>query len=239
MVVCLLDSRFRGNGGGPDSKVCVCPDMNTRLLHRLLYAVVLLWLSFPASAGEMDGPGATVDVFHRKLLSVMQRADELGYQGRYRELEPLISDCFDFPLITDVILSRYRDRLDAVQRAEFTRIFARLSTATYASRFNGYDGEEFQEISREPLRKGRVLIRTELRRPAGETVSLDYLLHEKQGKWYIISVSANGVNDLSLKRAEYAAVIKEKGYNGLVTDILFKIDELERVNQTLNKSVQD
>ena len=171
-----------------------------------------------------------MDVFHGKLLSVMQRADELGYQGRYRELEPLISDCFDFPLITDVILSRYRDRLDAVQRAEFTRIFSRLSTATYASRFNGYDGEEFLEISRVPLRKGRVLIKTELRRPAGDPVSLDYLLHEKQGKWYIVSVSANGVNDLSLKRAEYAAVIKEKGYNGLVTEILSKIDGMEKNN---------
>ena len=205
-------------------------DMNTKLLHRLFYAVLLLWLSFPGSAGEMDGAGATVDVFHGKLLSVMQRADELGYQGRYRELEPLISDCFDFPLITDVILSRYRDRLDAVQRSEFTRIFSRLSTATYASRFNGYDGEEFLDISRVPLRKGRVLIKTELRRPAGDPVSLDYLLHEKQGKWYIISVSANGVNDLSLKRAEYAAVIKEKGYNGLVTEILSKIDGMEKNN---------
>ena len=204
--------------------------MNTKLLHRLFYAVVLLWLSFPGSAGEMDGAGATVDVFHGKLLSVMQRAEELGYQGRYRELEPLISDCFDFPLITDVILSRYRDRLDALQRAEFTRIFSLLSTATYASRFNGYDGEEFLEISRVPLRKGRVLIKTELRRPAGDPVSLDYLLHEKQGKWYIISVSANGVNDLSLKRAEYAAVIKEKGYNGLVTEILSKIDGMEKNN---------
>ena len=202
--------------------------MNTRLLHRLLYAVVLLWLSFPAGAGEMDGPGATVDGFHGKLLSVMQRAEELGYQGRYRELEPFISNCFDIPLITDVVLGRYRDRLDALQRAEFTRIFGRLSTATYASRFNGYDGEEFHEISREPLRRGRVLIRTELRRPGDEAVALDYLLHEKQGKWYIISVSANGVNDLSLKRAEYAAVIKEKGYNGLVTDISSKIVGLEK-----------
>jgi hypothetical protein len=36
------------------------------------------------------------------------------------------------------------------------------------------------------------------------------------------------VNDLSLKRAEYAAVIKEKGYNGLVTDISSKIVGLEK-----------
>ena len=157
----------------------------------------------------------------------MQRAGELGYQGRYRELEPLISSRFDTPLIVKVILSRHWGNLDDTGKSEFTELFNRLSIATYASRFNGYDGEDFLEISREPVKRGRLLIKTELRRPAGETISLDYLMHEKDGEWYIISVIANGVNDLSLKRAEYASVIKEKGYNGLVEDISGKIRHLE------------
>ncbi|MDE0286314.1 MAG: ABC transporter substrate-binding protein [Gammaproteobacteria bacterium] len=198
--------------------------MNCKLL---LYAVLLLLLSGPSGAAEMDGPATTVERFHGKLLSVMQRAEELGYRGRYGELEPYVNGCFDIPFITNVVLGRYRDQVSEAQKTEFTGLFSRSSSATYASRFDGYGGEEFVEISREPMKRGRVLIRTELRRPDGDPVSLDYLLHEKQGKWYIISVSADGVNDLSLKRAEYAAVIKEKGFNGLVKEILFKIAEME------------
>lgn len=205
----------------------------------LLYALLLLQLPASAGAGELDGPAATVENFHNKLLSVMQRAEELGYRGRYEELEPYINAGFDIPLITNVVLGRYRDQINEAQRTDFNNLFSRSSTATYASRFDGYDGEEFLELSREPLKRGRVLIRTELRRPNGDPVSLDYLLHEKQGKWYIISVSADGVNDLSLKRAEYAAVIKEKGYNGLITEILSKIDRMEGGNGTLNESIQD
>lgn len=193
----------------------------------LLLAVLFLLLSGSALAGELDGPAATVENFHNKLLSVMQRAEELGYRGRYEELEPYINAGFDIPLITNVVLGRYRDQFSEAQRTDFNDLFSRSSTATYASRFDGYDGEEFLELSREPLKRGRVLIRTELRRPDGDPVSLDYLLHEKQGKWYIISVSADGVNDLSLKRAEYAAVIKEKGFNGLVKEILSKIADME------------
>ena len=200
---------------------------------------MFLLLSGSALAGELDGPAATVENFHNKLLSVMQRAEELGYRGRYEELEPFINNCFDIPLITDIILGRYRDQLDEAQKTEFASLFSRFSTATYASRFDGYNGEEFVEASREMTRRGRALIRTELRRPADDTVSLDYLLHEKQGKWYIISVSADGVNDLSLKRAEYAAVIKEKGYNKLFTEILSKIDRMEGGNGTLNEPIQD
>ena len=155
----------------------------------------------------------------------------LEYQGRYRELEPYIGNCFDIPLITDIILGRYREPAgrgaeDGVHQPVQPFQYGHV----YASRFDGYGGEEFVETSRDTARRGRALIRTELRRTAGDTVSLDYLLHEKQGKWYIISVSADGVNDLSLKRAEYAAVIKEKGYNGLITEILSKIDDMEKNN---------
>ena len=198
--------------------------MNCKLL---LYAVLLLLLSAPTLAGELDGPAATVERFHGKLLSVMQRAEELGYRGRYEELEAYINGCFDIPFIASVVLGRYRNQVSEAQKTEFTGLFGRSSSATYASRFDGYGGEEFVEISREPMKRGRALIKTELRRPNGDPVSLDYLLHEKQGNWFIISVSADGVNDLSLKRAEYAAVIKEKGFNGLVKEILFKIAEME------------
>ena len=197
----------------------------------LLFAGLFLLQSAPASVADVDDPAATVGNFHNKLISVMQRAEELGYRGRYRELEPYINGCFDIPFIADVALGRYRDRLSEAQKTEFAGLFGRSSTATYASRFDGHSGEEFREISRAPLRRGRVLIRTELRRPDDDPVALDYLLHEKQGNWYIISVSADGVNDLSLKRAEYAAVIKEKGFNGLVKEILSRIAAMENETQ--------
>lgn len=179
------------------------------------------------AAAELDAPALVVQELHGKLLAVMQRAAQLGYSGRYRELEPFINSRFDFPFMSRVILGRYRQELDAAQTSEFTRLFSRLSTATYARRFNGHDGESFLEVSRRPLRKGRALVKTELRRPADPPVSLDYLLHERDGKWYIIGISANGVNDLSLKRAEYAAVIKAHGYLGLIEEMRLKIQELE------------
>ena len=205
-------------------------------LRLLFYAAALLLLAGPGGGveadAEADAPAATVARFHAQLLSVMQRAPALGYHGRYRELEPYINGCFDIPFIARVVLGRHHRQLSEAQATEFAALFSRASAATYASRFDGYNGEEFLELSRAPLSRGRVLIRTELRRGAAEPVALDYLLHQKQGKWYIISVSANGVNDLSLKRAEYAAVIREKGYNGLIADILSKIEDLEKKFET-------
>jgi phospholipid transport system substrate-binding protein len=52
-------------------------------------------------------------------------------------------------------------------------------------------------------------------------------MHKNNEQWFIISVIADGINDLSLKRAEYSTVIKENGYEYLVTNIEKKITEME------------
>ena len=177
---------------------------------------------------EFNAPAAIISQLHETLLSVMQKAGELDYASRYRVLEPIITTGFDTPLIVKVILSRYWTELTPQQQSDFVALFRRLSVATYASRFNGYDRESFSELSREALNRGRLLIRTELTRPDKKPVRLDYLMHKADdGQWRIISVIANGVNDLSLKRAEYAVVIKERGFDALVADIERKIKEME------------
>ncbi len=52
-------------------------------------------------------------------------------------------------------------------------------------------------------------------------------MQPNNGRWSIMSVIADGVNDLSLKRTEYKAIIKEKGFDGLVNDIENKIKNHE------------
>jgi phospholipid transport system substrate-binding protein len=178
--------------------------------------------------GSYEQAGVIVSELHEKLLHVMRNARELGYQGRFHELEPTISTHFDTPTIVRVILSRHWNDLSDEQRDEFIRLFNHLSVATYASRFDGYDGELFREVAREQLSRGRLLIRTELRRTGDDPVRMDYLMHRTEdGNWLIISVIADGVNDLALKRAEYASVIRNKGYGGLVADLQQKIREME------------
>ena len=180
-----------------------------------------------APAASVNAASQVVTALHEKLLEVMRRGAALGYQGRHRELAPLISRCFDTPAIAKIVLGRHWKALSDAEKAEFATLFERFSAATYASRFKGYEGEAFVEVAQAPLNRGRLLVKTELRRPREEAVSLDYLTHQTGGEWRIIGVIANGVNDLSLKRVEYASVIKEKGYNGLLEAISDKIRAME------------
>ena len=197
-------------------------------LRTLIFITGLLFATANLMAEEnYDVAIEIVDNLHSTLLSCMQNAESLGYSGRYDALSPNIQAIFDTPLIAKVILGRYWKGLEQQQQSEFIELFNRLSIATYASRFDGYSGESFNTISVKQLNKGRILVKTELIAPDSDPVKFDYIMHLNSDRWYIISVIANGVNDLSLKRAEYASVIKHQGYKNLISNIEDKIKMYE------------
>ncbi|MCZ6652677.1 MAG: ABC transporter substrate-binding protein, partial [Planctomycetota bacterium] len=87
----------------------------------------------------------------------------------------------------------------------------------------------FKTISSAPAQRGRELVRTvlEVNEDPADDVSLDYLLHDSDGKWRIVNVIANGVSDLSLKRADYGAVVKAQGLDSLIAKLEGQISDLE------------
>lgn len=193
--------------------------------------VILLALSTGTLARAAD-PAAptTVEQFHETLLKIMRNADSLGFSGRYDTLKPVVEDNFDTPLIAKVILGRHWESLNDDQKQQFIDIFNELSIATYASRFSSYDGEDFEYLGTESLNKQRVLVRTRMTKPDDDDVKFDYLMHQRDGKWYIMSIVAQGVNDLSMKRAEYTAIMESRGFDGLVAELHGKIAALKPAN---------
>ncbi len=201
--------------------------MNKRLLTLAFYMVLTsLWFSPPLFADENLDADKVIETLQQTLLESMQAGNSLSYTDRYDRLAPVITAYFDTKLMARVILGRYWKKLDENNQVQFTDIFKQLSIATYASRFDSYNNESFEYLETRPLKKGRLVLKTRLNKIDGEPVSLDYLMHENEGQWKIISVIADGVNDLSLKRAEYADVIKNKGFDVLIEEILVKIEEM-------------
>ncbi len=200
----------------------------TAVLHTLMAGLLALCAA-ASSAAENTYAVATVDHLHAELLNIMQNAKSLGYAGRRDRITPIVEKSFDIAFITRFALGRYWADLSAEQRGIMVDAMRRLTIASYASRFDGYSGERFETVSNKPARKGRELVRTvlEVNNDIADNVSLDYLLQETEGSWRIVNVVANGVSDLSLKRADYAAVIKSQGLDSLIDRLNGQIADLE------------
>ncbi|MGE0484787.1 MAG: ABC transporter substrate-binding protein [Gammaproteobacteria bacterium] len=170
---------------------------------------------------------ATVERLHASLLDAMRGGDSLGYRGRRDMLAPVVRDSFDFDTIAGIVTGRAWKSASATQQSAFLDTFSALSVATYATNFSGFDGERFETRASEDSRGSRI-VRTVLIKSDGEEVSLNYMLRKSNDTWRIINVVAQGVSDLSLKRAEYTAVIDAEGFDSLVERLREKVSEMER-----------
>lgn len=178
--------------------------------------------AFASVAGAADRPTAVVEKLHDTLLAMMKGADKLGYEGRVELVTPVLDQTFDFETIGRVVTGRHWKELAADKRDNFVATFARLSAATYAHNFDEHGGETFKTLNEE-IKKGAALVKTQIVKTDGKTVSLNYVLNQRGEDWRIVNVIAEGVSDLALKRSEYGAVIAKEGIDALIAKLNAKI----------------
>lgn len=62
-------------------------------------------------------------------------------------------------------------------------------------------------------------MRTEIIRPDGPKVSVDYLLTNRSGEWKVYDVIIENVSLVVTYRSEYSAIIKRDGMDGLLKQL--------------------
>ena len=172
----------------------------------------------PAAELSQEQAAAKIDAFHQLLIQAMQtpaRGDRLAALG------PAVAGLFDIPSISRISLGRTWRSLEEAARAGFQDLLRTLIVATYADRFDSYDGQRFDHLGAQPAGRGWV-VKTQLVRANGERVNLDYYFNGAA----VYNLVADGVSDLSLRRADYNSIIKEKGYDALLRHIEENIAEL-------------
>jgi len=198
--------------------------MNLLCLRAVILTVAFFLIL--TSGVRADTPTQVVEKLHDELLQVMKDAEMLGYKGRYEKLVKVIPAIYDFPFISRIVTGRYWRTFSEEEKKKFLDLFTKLSVATYANRFDGYSGESFSVISANESRRGRIVVETALVKPSGEKIEMSYILHKKNNVWKIINVIVEGVSDLSLKRADYAAFLKKKNTKALLDELKAKISKL-------------
>lgn len=181
-------------------------------------------LTATALAGE---PSDRVASVNSTLLDAMQRADELGFVGRYELLSPVLADAFNFPLMARIAAGRHWRKLDDDQRVTLIDAFARMSISTFASRFDGYGGERFEILGERPAARGNVTVLNQIVQPAGKTTSINYVVGEFEDNWLIVDIFLDGkFSELALARSEYSSVINRDGFDALLTILEDRIARL-------------
>jgi phospholipid transport system substrate-binding protein len=160
------------------------------------------------------------------LLGVMKEARRLGPQGRFQKLEPTIGQTFDLPLMTRFAVGTSWSSLSPAEQQTLVRAFTRMTVATYAHNFDGYNGERFS-LEGVETRGPDKLVRTRLTSSSGSPNTLTYRMRQSGGGWKVIDVYYNGaVSSLLGQRSEYAATLRSGGAPALVKKLESRASEL-------------
>lgn len=181
--------------------------------------IVICCLAAPAASQAAATPTATVAQLNGTLLETMQQAGELGYQGRYAKLAPVLNDVFDFPTMARIVIGGQWSAISKAQQSDFTEAFADYSVGVFASRFDGYEGERFEILGEEPARRGAVLVRNQIVKSDGEAIEINYLLRPAGDgtDWRIVDTILGGAySELATRRSEYDGILQKTGIVSLI-----------------------
>ena len=178
-------------------------------------ALVMIFCASASFAEETTLAQENIESFHATLLAAMTLPQ---VSEREALIEPQVLNLFDISRIAAVSLGRTWRTLSEEQRRVFAELLGALIVATYADRFDVFSGQRFITSEVQKLTTGTV-VRTQLLRESEAPVALDYFLRKSK----VFNVVADGVSDLSLRRADYNSIVKNEGYAQLIVHMENKI----------------
>ena len=125
---------------------------------------------------------------------------------------------FDMAGISKFTLGRYWRIATDAQQAEFQKLFETLLVQSYAKAFSQYGGEKFQVTKAWTDGDGSVVVNTNIDRPNGDIIHLDWRVEDQASTMRIIDLVVEGVSLRATHRSDFASAIQSNG--GTVAGLL-------------------
>lgn len=177
--------------------------------------------AFPADsvAAAEASPAATVESFHQVLLNTMKNARSLGPQGRFADLEPVISRSFDIPGILETAIGSDWNKLSGAQQTALSAAFQRFEVAQFAYLFDSYGGQRFRTIGIKPAADDLV-VATVMEGDGLPEVRFDYTVRLGTDGWRIEDIRLNAwLGVMERRSAELKDVLRRRGFDGLMASL--------------------
>jgi len=136
---------------------------------------------------------------------------DISTEERTQRFRQLLTEGFDVPQIGRFVLGRYWRVATEDERAEYLKLFEDFIVANYANRFGEYAGENLKIGAGSRTGDGDVIVYSELIRPSGAPVKVDWKLRPEGGAFKIVDVAVEGVSMTITQRDDFSASIQRNG----------------------------
>ncbi len=190
---------------------------------------LLMFVIGTSSVGYAADSGAATEAIRGtidQVLVVLQQEElksEDKKEERLTRLMEVIGERFDYEEMGKRTLSREWKKLNPQQQEEFVGLFQRFLTKSYASNVSSYSGEKIEYI-KERNKGDFAEVQTKVISPKSQ-VPLDYRLLKKNEEWRVYDVVIDGVSLMKNYRGQFARILKNSSFEGLLTKLREKADQ--------------
>ncbi|MGI9451446.1 MAG: MlaC/ttg2D family ABC transporter substrate-binding protein [Geminicoccaceae bacterium] len=176
------------------------------------------------NAQRNDDPVAFVRSLGQQAIGVL--ADKsLSGGDRTRVFRELLVGHFDMKSIGRLVMGRHWRRATAAQKEVFEPLFEDYVVATYGSRLDAYEGEQLTIGNARQATDRFTAVSSEIMPQQGPSIDVDWMLHQRDDRWYVIDVIIEGISMVISQRSEFSTVIDQRGgIDGLIENIRTRID---------------
>lgn len=197
-----------------------------------IYALGLMISLSCLARANMGDPRQLAENTTHQMMDVLLK--EKGTLDRdpdriYVLVEKILLPHFDFVGMSRFVVGKHWKAATESQREAFVLTFKNLLVRTYAGALRNYTGRKIAFL---PDRGGesegdRVLIRSEVENPGGESISVNYRLWQKGADWLVYDISVEGVSLLTNFRSQLADEVGQYGMDETIRKMKEKSHEIK------------
>ena len=194
------------------------------MLKRLLFTLMTgLTLTFTVMSHAGNTPTDDVRSSVDSILEILKN-EQLDKEGKRTQMSALINKRFDFRAMSQRTLATNWKKTTDEEKQQFVALFSQLIENSYIGKIESYTNEKV-DYPGEKVKGRKAIVETLIITSSGD-VPVDYKVYQKGDQWLVYDVIIEGVSLISNYRSSYKEIVKKEGFDGLLTKMQEKIDEL-------------
>lgn len=198
------------------------------MMLRSLVLTFLVIFSINLAAVDYSTPMGRVKDTTDRVISILKN-NSLDREERWEQIAALIYEGFDFRSMSQSVLATQWKRATEEERKKFTEFFSQYIEATYRSKIEAYRNQKI--IYKDEVIKGNLGVVETVIMAGDIEIPVNYKLRNNEGSWYAYDVVVEGVSLVANYRSTFAAIVKNEGMDGLMSNIQRRIDRYKEESE--------
>jgi phospholipid transport system substrate-binding protein len=194
------------------------------------FYTIAMSLGLPAQSAELtqdshDKPAKFIQGLANDAIAVL-RDRQGSLDEREKRFRAVLKDNFAMAKIGRFAVGTFWRQMSAYQQQQYQQLFEKWILMTYSIRFGGYSGETLNVLKTIKAGKTDVFVRTKINSSSGRALQVDWRVRNIKDHYKIIDVMIEGVSMLVTQKAEFNAVLRQRGIDGLIKVLRMQLDRL-------------